>query len=323
VANIAITRFCQRHCEYCFTPSEWRTSVSPQDGIMTLDEFDRICAFLLRSDRHNLSLLGGEPTSHPQFPLFLEHALNAGLAVSVVTNGEIPAQHLPHLCRYSRNQVALLVNLSNNLRGEVHLSHCQRAALEQAGHLISLSFTIGEKPPAVAPWIDLVRTYSLHPQIRIGIAHPSPHMANLSLAPRDRESVGETLVEIARQLRHQGIGLGLDCGLTPCMFVGEAWQDLQQLSVQSAFACGPIPDIGPGLEAWHCFPLYDLGRRKITDFSTLAELNAWLAGLTAPYRLVGIREECLTCPHQLRGVCSGGCLGHVISSFEQQVSSRT
>jgi hypothetical protein len=106
------------------------------------------------------------------------------------------------------------------------------------------------------------------------------------------------------------------------MFSKEAWQDLQRFSVHSAFACGPIPDIGPGLEAWHCFPLYDLGRTRIADFATLTELNAWQAGLTAPYRLVGIREECLTCPHQLRRECSGGCLGHVVTSFERQGSSR-
>jgi hypothetical protein len=289
---------------------------------MTLDEFDQICLFLLNSGRYKLSLLGGEPTSHPQLPLFLEHALNLGLSVSIVTNGEIPAQYLAHLSGYNRSQIALLVNLSKNLRGHVHLSPFQKATLEQAGHLISLSFTIGEEMPVVSSWIDLVDTYGLHPHIRIGIAHPSPHMANLSLAPRDRVSVGETLVEIANQLHKERIGLGLDCGLTPCMFADETWQELQRLSVHSAFACGPIPDVGPGLEAWHCYPLYDLGRRKITNFATLIQLNTWLANLTEPYRLVGIREECLPCPHQLSGVCSGGCLGSVISSFEAQESSR-
>ncbi|MGA9350039.1 MAG: radical SAM protein [Anaerolineae bacterium] len=317
MANLVITKFCQRHCEYCFTPSEWRELISPEQGMMTLDEFDEACAFLRGGDRPSLSLLGGEPTTHPQFPLFVDHALSAGFAVRVVTNGEIPAQHLVRLCRFDRDQVTLLVNLSSNIRGVVHLTPRQRNTLKQAGSLISLSFTIGQEQPDVSSWIDLVTTYGLHPHIRIGIAHPSPRMQNRSLLPRDRYRVGETLVQIARQLDEKGINLGLDCGLTPCMFTEDSWQELRRLSAHSSFACGPIPDIGPGLEAWHCFPLYDLGHCKLTDFATLAEVNAWLSGLTAAYRLIGIREECISCPYQLRKECSGGCLGHVIASFDQ------
>ena len=94
MANFVITKFCQRHCEYCFTPSEWRELDSPEQGIMTLDEFREACAFLRGGDRSSLSLLGGEPTTPPQFPLFVDHAMSAGFAVRVVTNGEISPQHL-------------------------------------------------------------------------------------------------------------------------------------------------------------------------------------------------------------------------------------
>lgn len=284
---------------------------------MTLAEFQEICDFLHASNRTCLSLLGGEPTTHPQFLTFLEHAIASGFEVRVVTNGEIPAAHLPHLIRFERQQLTLLVNLSSNTRGEVHLSHRQRIALEQTGGLISLSFTLGQEPPDVSSWAELVTAYGLHPHIRIGIAHPSPHLQNRSLPPVDRTAVGLILVQIARQLHEKGISLGIDCGLTPCMFTEESVLELKHLGVHSPFVCGPIPDIGPGLEVWHCFPLYGFAQCRITDFSTLEEVNDWLSSLTKPYRLVGIFEECFTCQYQLRQECSGGCLGHVVASFDQ------
>src|SRR5512139_149563 len=51
MANLVITRFCQRHCEYCFVPPGWRAPASEEDGAMTLDEFRQACDIVLRSGR--------------------------------------------------------------------------------------------------------------------------------------------------------------------------------------------------------------------------------------------------------------------------------
>ena len=40
--------------------------------------------------------------------------------------------------------------------------------------------------------------------------------------------------------------------------------------------------------------------------------------LFAPYRSIGCRPECLTCPYMRRGQCSGGCLAHAINAMNRQ-----
>src|SRR5579875_3686647 len=81
--DVYITSLCNRHCTYCFLPQEFFSSGTR----MSLDGFAGVVTWSLREGVSEITLLGGEPSLHPQFGDMVSHAAAHGLAVRVVTNG--------------------------------------------------------------------------------------------------------------------------------------------------------------------------------------------------------------------------------------------
>src|SRR5579875_1863630 len=81
--DVYITSLCNRHCTYCFLPQEFFSSGTR----MSLDGFAGVVTWSLREGVSEITLLGGEPSLHPQFGDMVSHAAAHGLAVRVVTVG--------------------------------------------------------------------------------------------------------------------------------------------------------------------------------------------------------------------------------------------
>jgi MoaA/NifB/PqqE/SkfB family radical SAM enzyme len=81
--DVYVTSQCNRHCTYCFLPSDFFAS-----GLrMSLDAFSDVATWCVRHDIDEITFLGGEPSLHPSFPEMVSLASDRGLKVRVVTNG--------------------------------------------------------------------------------------------------------------------------------------------------------------------------------------------------------------------------------------------
>lgn len=81
--DVYVTSQCNRHCTYCFLPSDFFSS-----GLrMSLDAFSDVATWCVRHDIDEITFLGGEPSLHPSFPEMVSLASDRGLKVRVVTNG--------------------------------------------------------------------------------------------------------------------------------------------------------------------------------------------------------------------------------------------
>src|SRR5260370_40007148 len=78
-----ITSQCNRRCTYCFLPSEFFSSGQR----MSAEAFSGVVAWCLRHHVGEITLLGGEPSSHPAFPEMVALAHGPGLTLRVATNG--------------------------------------------------------------------------------------------------------------------------------------------------------------------------------------------------------------------------------------------
>jgi radical SAM protein with 4Fe4S-binding SPASM domain len=76
--------------------------------------------------------------------------------------------------------------------------------------------------------------------------------------------------------------------------------------------CGPVVDIGPSLDLWHCFPLSGCRNFHLDDFTTYQEIVATFRTLFDRYRGFGISGACMECKFFQRGQCTGGCLAHTL-----------
>ena len=80
--QLELTGNCDLECVHCYAESGPLVAHGPMTGADWIDAIDQGVALGLR----RVQLIGGEPTRHPDFLAVLDHAVGAGLAVSVYTN---------------------------------------------------------------------------------------------------------------------------------------------------------------------------------------------------------------------------------------------
>jgi len=80
--ELELTDSCDLECVHCYNDSGPLVKHGPMMGADWIDAIDQGAALGVR----RVQLIGGEPTRHPDFPAILDHAVAAGLSVSVFTN---------------------------------------------------------------------------------------------------------------------------------------------------------------------------------------------------------------------------------------------
>jgi len=81
--DVYVTTNCNRRCTYCFLPTEFFAS----GRRMSLDSFSGVVDWSQRHGVGEITLLGGEPSLHPDFTEMASLASARGMNVRVVTNG--------------------------------------------------------------------------------------------------------------------------------------------------------------------------------------------------------------------------------------------
>jgi len=79
---LEITGKCQLSCAHCYASS----GPSGNRGVMTTDRWLSVIRQASAAGVTSIQFIGGEPTSHPNLPLFITEALACGLAVEVFSN---------------------------------------------------------------------------------------------------------------------------------------------------------------------------------------------------------------------------------------------
>ena len=98
MANILLTMRCNRSCPYCFARDEM--SGSTGDDFMSWENLIYIADFLKKSGQRHVSLLGGEPTLHPECVDFVLYLIQRDLDVTVFTNGVLAPGRLNEFRQY-------------------------------------------------------------------------------------------------------------------------------------------------------------------------------------------------------------------------------
>ena len=94
--ELELTGSCDLECVHCYNNSGPLVAHGPMTGADWIDAIDQGVVLGMR----RVQLIGGEPTRHPDFPVVLDHAVAAGVSVSVFTNlTHIRAEWWPLLAR--------------------------------------------------------------------------------------------------------------------------------------------------------------------------------------------------------------------------------
>lgn len=309
MANLYLTHKCNRGCPFCFARDVLKES-GRLDEILTIDEITR---FLDRYGRPTdvLGLLGGEPFLYQHFGELYNLLLERGIFAKVFTSGTnpLPAPLNEMTFKDVIGKLSFVVNVGTpdtyNERQYANLENL----LTRFGPICSLSFTIFDLTADPTYLFNLIDRFHLNRDIRVGIALPIFNGGNAYIEKEKYKEAGDYFIRTMKAAAKRQISLSMDCGFTGCMFTTEQIGAMLSRGAEINFMCGAAVDVGPGLKAWNCFPLFQLGKIDALEYPDIESLRDALventdAQLTdAP----GIFAECAECEMRLRRLCEGGC----------------
>ncbi len=323
MANILLTQSCVRSCPYCFARKHM-DDAAPHD-VLRWDDLLYLADLLETSHERNVSLLGGEPTLHPQFVDFVLYLMHRDFHVTVFTSGLLAERRLQELDRYLKDAPRERLSYVVNVNDPAICTSAQLAQLERflalSGRLCSLGFNIYRTDFDLAFLAELINRHGVQRHIRLGLAHPIPGENNACIKPAELRHAAARLLEFVPLLRRLRITIGFDCGLPLCLFSEAELGALYVVARGNVHCgCGPAIDIGPDMRVWSCFPLSGFQKCSVFDFNSIAEIREHYERLHRAIReeAGGLFDECDTCDHRQTGLCQGGCLAHLLNRFRAE-----
>jgi radical SAM protein with 4Fe4S-binding SPASM domain len=288
-----------------------------------------IADFLLDSSIKGISLLGGEPTLHPDFSDFVLYLVARGFSVHVFTSGIMSdgtfASIQQKLSHVSRERLSFICNLNDPRQSPANEVVAVRKFLTEFAPYVTPGFNIYRPDFDLNFLFDYINRYGLERKIRLGLAHPIPGELNLCVCLEDIPKVSRRLLEYVPAFSHYKIKPGLDCGFPFCAFSEEQIGQLfKVMEGNLKFGCGPAIDISPDMSVWSCFPLSNVRRRSLYEFNSHQEVLDYYEDLGKKIRVEagGLFESCDDCQYRERGLCSGGCLAHILGHFRTEARVR-
>lgn len=296
--------------------------MSGDTGIrMSWENLIYIADFLKASGERHLSLLGGEPTVHPEFVDFVLYLLERGFDVTVFTNGILSPSRLEelkhHLCDVNTDRFSLVCNLNDPAQtpaSEKETGSIQRF-LSLMGPWVSPGFNIYRPDFKLDFLFDLINRFGLKRHLRIGIAHPIPGAGSRFIHPKEIRHVVERLYSYRSLFDTLRVRPGLDCGFPICRFNDEELGWLHRFRGAVEFGCGPACDISPDMGVYFCFPLSNYRRKSLFEFNSMKQIedHFWKLRDEIKAEIPGIYDECDGCRYQEDCVCAGGGLCQVLN----------
>lgn len=312
MANILLTNKCIRDCPYCFAGKEMSQSL--ENDCISWENVIYLADFLLASGERRVSLLGGEPTLHPQFVDILLYFMERGFNVTAFTSGIMSKAKLDDLTTHLNGVPAGRINFVCNVnnpeqtatpKAETEKLHAFLAAL---GPWTMPGFNIYRTDFELDFLFGLVARYGMKKHVRLGITHPIPGVPNAAIRVEDIGAITARLYSYKDAFETSRIIPSLDCGFPQCRVSDEQLGWLARLSGKVNFKCTPAIDITPELDVYCCFPLSSMNRRSIFEFDSFRQVVDFYKSLQARVRAEtpGIYDECDGCVHLSEGTCAGG-----------------
>jgi radical SAM protein with 4Fe4S-binding SPASM domain len=302
-------------------------SESAPDDVLSWEDLIYLADFFWAAGERRFSLLGGEPTLHPEFVDMTAYLLERGFEVRVFTSGILDERKLAELITLARGlppiRLGFICNLNDPEKTRTSLAEIEsvKRFLRELGERVVPGFNIYRTDFSLEFLFDAINEFGLQREIRLGLTHPIPGKRNLSISLRDLDLVIARLFEHAPVFERMRVQPGLDCGFPMCRFSDEQLGWLyRNAGARNGFGCGPVIDVGPDMSVWPCFPLSSYQKRSILEFNSLQGLRESYERFHRAVRVEagGILEECDTCRHREAGRCHGGCLAHALERFRHE-----
>ena len=321
--NILLTNECNRRCPYCFAGERISFATDGGEGdtrpeaprFISVENFIKALDFAKKSHLKRISLLGGEPSLHPDFPGLIQQAWDEGFYVTVFSNGmwrEEAIGFVEKAGEECQNRLNIVLNINHPSETTERESTAQHQLLSRIGTRCNLSFNIYREDFAPFFLIDIIQKYRCVKNIRLGVAVPLARHDSNHVDVERYAQLTPAILDLAKKCDEHDILLGFDCGFLFCMFTPEQMGYLQFWGAHFKSTCGPAIDIGTDLSVWSCFPLSTFSRGvNLDEFGDIEDLVKHFNKQFERLFRAGAMEKCAGCKYRRREQCIGGCAAHV------------
>jgi pyruvate-formate lyase-activating enzyme len=301
--NIFVTYRCNLSCPYCFAcelQKDFKEDMQQQ-------EFNKLLTWLQDSKTTTVAFIGGEPTLHPNISTMVRQTAEAGIAVTLFTNGLFSPELLPQLTPYVANFV---INFNDpKIYPSTHqynLLHENLKNLTTVNARVTFSKNFAPGNTDYGYLLEGARQYHIK-AIRYDISRPSNNGTNTHYAISETAKILEHIVEFVRDCEAYDIKTGLDCCLKYCELSVDTRRYLERVSMKLTGICHPSVDIHPDLSASYCLPMRHVTVDDVTTFRTNEQLTRHFAAAVRPIRFKNVSQQCESCS-DFKIRCQGGCL---------------
>ncbi len=326
MANVLLTERCVRSCPYCFAKQHMSDT---DEEVMSWTDMIYVADMLQSSGENHISLLGGEPTLHPQFVDYVLYLLERNFHVNVFTSGIMSDKTFNDatnvLSGVHPERLSFVCNVNNPAKSNFSELESVRRFLKTFGHLTTPGFNIYQPDFNIDFIFDYINQYGLRRFVRLGLAHPIPGQKNAHIQLPQMKQMAEKLISYLPLFERFRVKPGLDCGFLLCMFSDEQIGKLFKVcGGRLTFGCGPAIDIGTDMTVWSCFPLSKFHKKSLYDFDSMQDMRKFYEQHHQRVRseVSGIFEACDDCIYREEGLCQAGCLAHSISKFQNEAKVR-
>lgn len=323
MANILLTEKCVRSCPYCFAQKHMS---SADDDYLTWEDLIYIIDLFDIENAKQISLLGGEPTMHPDYVDFVLYLAARNFHSTTFTCGIMSPKKLKDAAeafsKLDKNQYSFVCNLNHPDMSTDKENERIDDFMTTFTSQVTLSFNIFDINFTMDYLFEYIERFNLHRHIRLGLAHPIPGENNSIISRDNFKIMGEKLTSYVPKLIEHDVSVGFDCGFPMCIFTDEQLGKLMRVErggdrKSVRFVCNPALDIGPDMNVWSCFPLSAYHKRSIYDFDSVKDMLNYFEEFhkTTREKQAGILSECEYCRYKANGLCMGGCLAHVINDL--------
>lgn len=274
---------------------------------MQQHEFNKLLNWLQHSATTAVAFIGGEPTLHPKISTMVRRTAEAGIAVTLFTNGLFPPELAPLLTPYVTNFV---INFNDpkiyTSTYQYNLLHENLTTLTRAKARITFSKNFAPDNTDYSYLLDGAHKYGIT-AIRYDISRPGTSGTNAYYATTETSRLMEHIVAFVRDCQSHNIKTGLDCCVRFCELSIDTRKYLERVSMKLTGICHPSVDIHPDLSASYCLPMRHVTVDDVTTFSNSERLIHHFATAVRPIRFNNVNQQCESCD-DFKIRCQGGCM---------------
>ena len=312
---LVIINTCNRDCPFCFE-GDYRRGAPER---MSIDDVDSLCEFfqIARSAPVDpVSLLGGEPTLHPDLTAIMDLIRDhcAGKEIVLLTNLTCERELLAEILMRRANLLVNLVEPSLNTVAQQSAVEANLALLAEApGVTYAVATTIFSPEQDFGWFYDVLRS-DRHRQIynvRVGLSAPGFGFAN-RFADTMVPAWGEKYLEVVREIHRINpmIRIGAECAVNLCQLAPATYERLAtNVALLNRSCSEPNLDILPDFSTHWCFGARHLPGMRIENIFDYPNETALRIELNRR-RMALMRRIGLHCDHAACDTigCPGPCL---------------